>query len=143
MSYKLFLDDFRIPTDCLCYMRNEKGSENTVYLDKWDVCKDYDAFVDAIKNKGLPELISFDHDLSGEHYHMHQITDFCWKTYYDTKDRPMTGYDCAKFLIDYCLSHQAALPTYLVHSMNPIGTRNIQELLMSFGEDLVERSVTL
>ena len=142
MSYKLFLDDFRTPTDCLSYMHNEMGSENTVYLEKWNVCKDYEEFVDAIKSKGLPEMVSFDHDLSREHYNMHEIIDFSWNAYYVTKNRTMTGYDCAKFLIDYCQLHQVALPKYLVHSMNPIGTRNILELLMSFGENFVERSVT-
>jgi hypothetical protein len=43
-----------------------------------------------------------------------------------------TGYDCAKWLVDYCIDNQANLPDYLVHSANPIGKKNIESYLENF-----------
>jgi hypothetical protein len=40
-----------------------------------------------------------------------------------------TGLDCAKFLVEYCMSVGSLLPEYLVHSANPTGKQNIQAYL--------------
>jgi hypothetical protein len=70
----------------------------------------YEEFVDYLERKGLPDFISFDHDLGED----------------------LSGYDCAKYLVEYCLTHQLPLPNYKVHSQNPVGKENIERLLENF-----------
>ena len=70
----------------------------------------YEEFVDYLERKGLPDFISFDHDLGED----------------------LSGYDCAKYLVEYCLEHQLPLPDYQVHSQNPVGKENIERLLENF-----------
>ncbi len=60
---KLFLDDERKPNDVLKYYNND------IYCDDdWILVKNYTDFVDYISNNKMPKIISFDHDLSQEHY---------------------------------------------------------------------------
>ena len=70
----------------------------------------YEEFVEYLERKGLPDFISFDHDLGED----------------------LSGYDCAKYLVAYCLEHQRSLPDYQVHSQNPVGRENIERLLENF-----------
>ena len=70
----------------------------------------YEEFVPYLERKGLPDFISFDHDLGED----------------------LSGYDCAKYLVAYCLEHQRSLPDYQVHSQNPVGRENIERLLENF-----------
>lgn len=70
----------------------------------------YEEFVDYLEREGLPDFISFDHDLGED----------------------LSGYDCAKYLVEYCLEHQLPLPDYQVHSQNPVGKENIERLLENF-----------
>jgi|AntRauTorckE6833_2_1112554.scaffolds.fasta_scaffold00015_22 hypothetical protein len=88
MSYALYIDDERSP-------KTERD---------WVVVRTYNAFVTTIEERGMPEHISFDHDLG--------------------EDEP-TGYDCAKWLVE-----QGYVPqSYNVHSANPVGAENIRGLL--------------
>lgn len=77
------------------------------YYKKVIILKTYDEFVNYINNNGLPRCIFFDHDL-GE---------------------GKTGYDCAKFLVDYCVNHKCDLPLYYSQSDNIVGKENIIKLL--------------
>ncbi len=36
-----------------------------------------------------------------------------------------TGYDCAKWLVNFCMDNNLELPEYYAHSMNTVGRRNI------------------
>ena len=74
----------------------------------------YEEFVTYLEKKGLPDFISFDHDL-GE---------------------GLSGYDCAKYLVDYCLDRQLPLPNFAVHSQNPVGKENIERLLANFKKNI-------
>lgn len=132
MKYKLFLDDYRNPFDCVGYMNRRIGRDSTKYIGEWVIVKDYNQFCDIITEKGLPELVSFDHDLANEHYLYDLATKDDWNDYYLT-EHEMTGYDCAKWLIDYCMIHGKKLPKYFIHSMNPIGSENIKKLLDGSG----------
>jgi len=76
----------------------------------FDRVYNYEEFVDYLERKGLPDFISFDHDLGED----------------------LSGYDCAKYLVEYCLEHQLPLPDYQVHSKNPVGKENIERLLENF-----------
>ena len=79
---KLFLDDVRQPPDS-----------------SWDVVHSFDEFVAHIDQNGVPDVISFDHDIVGE----------------------KTGLDCARYLIE-----RGMLPrSWSVHSANPVGRINI------------------
>lgn len=131
MSYKLFLDDYRHPTQCLNYMHRRIGNKYSIYAQEWVVVQNYNEFVDYIRVHGMPELISFDHDLSDEHY-SGEIGHQDWEDYYRMEGREMTGYDCAKWLVDYCESTAKQLPEFYVHSMNQVGTENIQSYLDNY-----------
>lgn len=113
----LFLDDIRYPKDAYAYTKQEIFQRKD-----WHIAQDYQEFVDWILENGLPEMISFDHDLADRHYLNPDREDFDEKT----------GYDCAKWLIEYCMDYNLELPLYYCHSMNPVGKRNIESLLNNF-----------
>ena len=87
----------------------------------WVIVRSYDEFVNHITENGIPDLISFDHDLGIEHIQ-----------YYFNNVVEKTGKDCAKWLVDYCIDNQLELPKYYVHSANPIGRQNIINYLENF-----------
>lgn len=72
--------------------------------------RSYSEFVTFIEQNGLPDFISFDHDLGEE----------------------KSGYDCAKMLVEYCMNTEQPLPDFAVHSQNPVGKQNIESLLGNF-----------
>lgn len=107
----LFLDDIRNPIDALTFI-NGRDINPAIYKLEWIIVRDYVQFVVWIIKNGLPELISFDHDLG------------------EADER--TGMDCAKWLVNYCLDNNLSLPKWAVHSANPAGYDNIKGLLLSF-----------
>ena len=120
---KLFLDDIRQPRDACYIVLNPK-----IYWDEdWHVVRNYVEFCQWINRNGLPDLVSFDHDLADIHYEV----DFAdWNDM--TADQlgvEETGLDCAKWMVEYCLDNGFALPECLVHSANPVGKKNIQMYL--------------
>lgn len=126
---KLFLDDIRIPTDCCTYMHYE-NINLTIYHEEWIIVRSYKQFINYIEQNGLPEIISFDHDLADfpetrELLHIEE-----WFNILEEKE--YTGMDCAKWLVNYCIDNKCILPKFIVHSQNPIGKKNIQELLNNF-----------
>jgi hypothetical protein len=87
---KLFLDDVREAPD-----------------DTWMVVRSFDEFTAWIKRWGVPDVISFDHDLGFA---------------------VPTGMDCAKWIVDQGL----LLKEFRVHSANPVGKENIEKLLTNW-----------
>lgn len=90
MGYSLYLDDERSPKT----------------YRKFFIVRNYEDFVYTIATHGIPEYISFDHDLG----------------------RTATGYDCAVWLTGYVMGYGHDLPDnfqYNVHSANPVGAKNI------------------
>lgn len=122
----LFLDDFRQPADAANYMRSRIGEEAAVYTQlEWQVVRDFRQFVDWIQEKGMPELISFDHDLADEHY---EVVCSCGSSEdYPEHFNEKTGLDCAKWLVGYHLRVGGTFPKIMVHSMNPWGTERIHK----------------
>jgi len=116
---KIFLDDNRVPYDVF------KDTIDPIYEnnDDWMVVKDYLEFVDTILEHGLPEVISFDHDLSQNHYLPENQTNISYDT---IKNR--TGFDAALWLIGYCRMNNIKLPKVKVHSANQEGKKNIERL---------------
>lgn len=108
MSYRLFLDDERVPGDVTWVDYHSYES--------WKVVRTFDEFVERIKNFGMPSVISFDHDLG---------------------PGDGTGFKCAKWLVDYIIEENIGLPEdfrYYVHSKNPVGAANIRGLMDRFIE---------
>jgi hypothetical protein len=127
---KLFLDDVRLPHHCVVYKKE------SVYLDSdWDIVRSYEEFKDYIQLNGLPDLISFDHDLADEHYNPLMYTDGGYNDLYkDFKEK--TGLDCAKWLVDYLIDNKMSMCSFLIHSMNPAGGSNISSYLNNFIKSL-------
>lgn len=97
MSYKLFIDDERSPPD-----------------ETWVVTRSsYDA-LDYIETNGMPNFISFDHDLGGE-------------------DTTMVF---LKKLVEYVWNGTDSPPDYKVHSANPVGSQNIISFMESWKKSL-------
>lgn len=122
MTYKLFLDDIRTMSDCITYMHSRIGKKNPIYLERdWVICRNYGCFVATIEQMGLPEFISFDHDLADIHYQ--ETVEYGFSISEDT------GYDCAKWLVNYCENRGLKIPDFAIHSMNVIGAKRISDLL--------------
>ena len=111
----LFLDDIRNPIDCLGFKHTiiDKG----IYLRDWEIVRSHAEFVAWIEINGLPDLISFDHDLG--------LTEL-------PECKEQNGLTCAKWLVNYCLDNELPLPECVVHSQNPVGRENIEGLLCQF-----------
>ena len=88
-----------------------------------------------IIQNGLPDYISFDHDLADEHYTPPRYwSDYqASKEYQDQQDyKEKTGLDCAKYITEYCMDYNRPLPKYFCHSANPVGSDNILSYLNQF-----------
>jgi hypothetical protein len=120
--YKLFLDDIRMPIDVLGYMPAHRIYNNP----DWVIVKNYDEFIKTVEERGVPKVVSFDHDLADEHYGMQDNIEYDFMS-------EKTGYHCAKWLIDYCIDHNTDIPELvMIHSMNPAGSKNILSLFVTY-----------
>lgn len=97
------MDDIRNPNDKIWLEKYNLKSYNVIWI------KNYNDFVKYI-NDDLPECICFDHDLGLSE----------------------NGYDCAKYLVNYCLDNNLDLPKYYIQSSNPAGKENIDCLFKNF-----------
>jgi hypothetical protein len=97
----------------------------------WVIVRNFHQFVNYIEKYGLPDYISFDHDLGFEHtrYYFenggHENPPDPLKA--DFKEK--TGYDATKWLVDFCVENEKPLPLWHVHSHNPVGSENIRTYL--------------
>lgn len=130
-NYKLlFLDDVRVPKDAF------EHTNQPIFLNhKWEIVRNYDEFIEWIINNGLPNFISFDHDLADSHYTPFHL----WNDYEKSKEyqeaqihQEKTGFECAKWLVEYCISNRLRCPEFFCHSMNPVGKDKINSLLNQF-----------
>lgn len=89
----------------------------------------YEEFVGWIKENGLPKKICFDHDL-GEDVAIKLVSNgFNKKKAREVKKLAKSGYDCAKWLVDFCLDKGLQIPDWNVQSANPVGKENINGIL--------------
>ena len=124
---KLFLDDVRSPKDAIGFVPDK---HNKFYWENdWDVVRNYDEFVQYLEVNGAPEFVSFDHDLgdTAMDEYFRNVATKGTLDYDNIKEK--TGFDCAKFLVEYCMDENQPLPEYLVHSANPVGKKNIELFL--------------
>ena len=129
--YHLFLDDQRMPGNVTWV-----SLPNAVYT----VVRDYSEFIEIIETNGVPEFVSFDHDLADEHYitmlkdmQLNSTGQMLFEVADDIVDidygDEKTGYECAKWLVDYCHDTGAKFPEFMVHSMNPVGSERIKQYI--------------
>ena len=111
MTYHLFLDDERVPSDVDWVALPTPPKP-------WVIVRSMPDFVQTIQARGLPELISFDHDLG------------------QTPAGKVleTGMDCAKWLVDFCLDNDLTVPPFIAHSKNGPGRDNIVGLLRALSD---------
>lgn len=124
---KLFLDDMRQVKDAVYLIDDNR---RIYFEDGWDIVKNYTEFVSWIERNGLPEFISFDHDLADVHYEF--ITGEI--PYEGMLEK--TGLHCAKWLVEYCMDNGVGIPPFQVHSANPVGRKNIQSYLTNASKHL-------
>lgn len=78
--------------------------------------KSYKEFKEWVDKNGLPNLVSFDHDLGDV----------------ENPDNEKTGYDCCKYLIDFCMDNDCDFPQYAIQSDNGPGSDNIDKYIKNF-----------
>jgi hypothetical protein len=105
MGYKLFLDDLR--TVQMVYPKQQD--------DDYIIVRTYQAFVECIRERGLPAFISFDNDL-GEDAQGNVLED---------------GYAAAKWLV-YESGLDLQQLQFKVHSANPVARVQIESLLTNY-----------
>lgn len=136
MSYNLYLDDIRQPYETGDYIYPFE-LKSMYRLLEWIIVRNYDEFVNYIKSNGLPTMVSFDHDLGEDEAEQLRIDELMSKRKArEYKKTVMSGYDCAKWLCEYCLDNGLPLPEYYCHSMNPIGKENIISILNQYKNHL-------
>ena len=138
MSYKLFLDDERCPGD-VTWVEMESGP--------FVVVRDYQEFISTIIQEGIPDYVTFDHDLADMHYQVGDMenqnsdpyTTFVLDTDSETQGLNVTfnygpektGYDCAKWLVNHCVNRHVCFPRFNVHSLNPVGSKRISDYIQN------------
>ena len=121
-KYNLFLDDVRLP--------NHVTWVDLPPNQHYSVVRNYQEFVDLITLRGIPKFVTYDHDLSDDHYGHGLRGDNIPYDQYAEK----TGYDCAKWLVNECMIKGVKHPPYIVHSMNPVGKQNIISYVESYNK---------
>ncbi len=130
LKYYIFLDDERMPWDVTwCDIRRDYH---------YNIIRTVDEFTGMIETLGyLPDFVSFDHDLADEHYEVmlkeveaHRHTAFVDDEHGGLNltfdyGKEKTGFDAAKWLVNFCIDRGLKFPDYRVHSMNPIGRERI------------------
>jgi len=120
----LWLDDQRNPNEYFkksklssgAWVRNNDYYQNNIfnkYIPNFIWVRNLKEFSDYIIKNGLPQMISFDHDIKpkgfeGEHEN---------------------GADCAQWLVNYCQENNISLPHCFVHSANKSKRINVENIL--------------
>ncbi|QQN68140.1 cyclic-phosphate processing receiver domain-containing protein [Comamonas testosteroni] len=102
----LFLDDERFPP-------NQGGP--------WHVVRSTEEAADYVSNNGVPDLISFDHDLGGED------TAIRFVNWLINRDLESPGFIGPNF-------------RFVIHSQNPVGAKNLEHLLSRYLQFRLEES---
>lgn len=116
----LWLDDIRNPLTYFnkkgkaaqsgAFIRNSKFYTDifSKYEPNFVWVKNLQEFTRYIESNGLPDLVSFDHDLGAG---------------------LEKGATCAKWLLQYCKNSKQQLPKCYAHSANPNGIKEINNIL--------------
>lgn len=127
MKKLLWLDDYRNPMENDWLIFSPIGPVVEVY---W--VKSFYEFTNWITKNGLPDGICFDHDLGKNTEIELRNNGFSKKEARRLKGEEKSGYDAAKWLVDYCINNKMQLPPFTSQSANPTGRENIESLLNNF-----------
>ena len=100
-------------------MKNKKlylDDERTPKTDGWDIVRNYEDFENWITTNGLPDEVSFDHDLGAN----------------EDGTLKKNGVNFARFLCNYCMENGLPLPDWNIHSANGVGRDNITSVLKTY-----------
>ncbi len=131
----MFLDDMRNPEHA--YLHLDTGipkvslvQHSDIHQDDWVIARTYDEFVKCVTYLGLPDVVSFDHDLDEEHIkHYFTVTqDTGVIEYGNLKEK--TGKHCADYLVQEWKKQgkPKEIKTF-VHSANRWGQIEIKKVL--------------
>jgi hypothetical protein len=113
MCFYLFLDDERELKNPKYseYLLNHPDGAKKRYTERpWKVVRNIDEFKAMITKKGIPAVMSLDHDLA--------------------EGEGRDGIDCLKWLKSYCHKHKKRFVSLVFyHSANPIGIKNMKEAI--------------
>lgn len=122
----LWLDDIRNPFENNWLVFSPIEHTEVIWV------KSYNEFKDWIEENGLPEGICFDHDLGLDEVHEKKsMSKRSLKKFRKTPEYK-TGFDCAKYLVEYCLDRNIMIPKYNIQSANQVGKENIDSLLKNY-----------
>lgn len=124
MSYNLFLDDQRKPSDVKWI---------DLPLVDWTVVHHFGEFVNTIKKLGIPRFVSYDCDLCDAHYAAYHKYKHSYPLHYKEFAFPC-GIHCVEFLIKVCEESKRPHPPYIIHSMNQYGG--------GYMDNLIKKSLT-
>ena len=125
--YNLFLDDLRQPVDAWLYEKGRSLFEGSGIVE-WVIVRNYDDFVRVIQAFGMPDVISFDHDLHFEHIrHFCEVTCVTGVIEYGNF-RHKTGKSCAEYVMNRIKAGDKK-PAFYVHSANDEGRAEIWKVL--------------
>lgn len=133
MKYSLFLDDERQLFDVKWVQ--------LPWHHKWLIARNYGEFVDLVMDLGLPEFVSFDHDLADFHYKIGSLENESGQranlinmnfNYGSEK----TGFDAMKWLVGYCSVHEKKFPPYAIHSLNGVAAERMETYIKQAKEHL-------
>ena len=110
----IWIDDIRDPQEPTWQNWIKKNFGTNDFDITW--VKSYKEFVDFVDKNGLPSNVSFDHDLGNV----------------EDPDNEKTGYDCAKYIVDYCMNNDRDIPNYRIQSDNGPGRENIDKYLQNY-----------
>lgn len=106
---KLYLDDIRTPQ-----------------TEGWVIVRNYEDFVYWVRLNGVPDEVSFDHDLGEDVAKAKVESGMSKRKAREQKKETKSGYDAAKWLGNYCIENKIPFPKWNVHSANPVGKANIE-----------------
>ena len=135
METLLWLDDIRDPKDSIWWNWIAVSGVNPTHYDiVW--VKNYNDFTKWIKFNGLPAVICFDHDLGEDLAKDHVSSGMSKRKARSLKRETLSGFDCAKWLVEFCLDGKHSMPEYRIQSANPVGAENIKGLIENFKKNV-------
>lgn len=127
----LWLDDIRNPQDGVW---NEWMTQQGINPDNYDIVwvMDYNGFTSHIQENGLPDVVCFDHDLGRDVVTQKVANGMSRRQAQIQRRETLDGYDCAKWMVQYCIDHDEYVPEWYIQSANPVGADNIRSYINSF-----------
>jgi hypothetical protein len=129
-NLKLFLDDIRMPDAAFIYeerikLIDKSGIQNC----EWHIVRNYEDFCEFIDTFGIPEAVSFDHDLTMEFMrHYYDVTSKTGVIEYGNL-KTKSGKHCAEYFVDKWRESGKPDVKVYIHSANRWGQIEIKKVL--------------